>query len=488
MKVQSKVQSKPGTDCTIAPGAPVQSVPGFDCTAALEAAAFLIDHGGGDRLMRLIRGKYQSLGKVGGMVTLPHPTEKEIDLLRGLLGMDPAGKDRVTVSLIKFQQAFSNTRFAGVTLEALLSAYFGEPVISHREDRERRELGRSSYLEAILGQVAHEELKLWLREELATSRGGIGATVVNVVDPAILVRQLELTIKVLSRLSTLAGASGTITLANLASDVCGDPHGLDSGTQLEKLLIAWLAHEASLPTPRNAEEKAALFFQSGILQDPGSRTLLVYGLEGYTDTDQRIGSGASDNSSKFASKGWSSFYANKEALTLNLMNLRQVDRIFPICNVKLQALDGLHDCTQTSPVFCFENPAVFYECIHHLPECAAICSSGQINQTTYLVLDRLIQSGSRICYSGDFDPEGLLIAEKLKQRYGQALTLIGYSVELYQIALSQNRISEKRLAQLSRITCPELIPVAQAIRQHKRAGYQENIRSQLLSQCNQCRA
>ena len=46
-----------------------------------------------------------------------------------------------------------------------------------------------------------------------------------------------------------------------------------------------------------------------------------------------------------------------------------------------------------------------------------MCMNGQPRRASILLLDLAAQAGIRICYAGDFDPEGLLIAQKVIQYY-----------------------------------------------------------------------
>ena len=76
-------------------------------------------------------------------------------------------------------------------------------------------------------------------------------------------------------------------------------------------------------------------------------------------------------------------------------------------------------------------------------------------------------------YAGDFDPEGILIADKLKQRYKDNLHLWKSSVEEYRAILSSSSISEKRLLSLQSCRSEELQALCRELEQYKYSGYQE---------------
>ncbi len=79
-------------------------------------------------------------------------------------------------------------------------------------------------------------------------------------------------------------------------------------------------------------------------------------------------------------------------------------------------------------------------------------------------MDLLAASGCSLYYAGDFDPEGLAIADRLWQTYGDRFHLWHMTLQDYQIALSTKPVSSSsRLNQLEKVQCPFLQPVAQAI-------------------------
>lgn len=79
-------------------------------------------------------------------------------------------------------------------------------------------------------------------------------------------------------------------------------------------------------------------------------------------------------------------------------------------------------------------------------------------------------------YSGDYDPEGLLIADKLLERYKNKIEPIFYSVDIYKLIISNEKIDDKRLKQLERIKDSRLIPIAECMKKEKRAAYQEGLK------------
>ena len=78
-------------------------------------------------------------------------------------------------------------------------------------------------------------------------------------------------------------------------------------------------------------------------------------------------------------------------------------------------------------------------------------------------------------YSGDHDPEGLLIAQKLRLRYKERLTLWNYSRNFYEQNLSDVTLNERRLKQLDQIFIEELQEIKEDMKYQKKAAYQESM-------------
>lgn len=88
----------------------------------------------------------------------------------------------------------------------------------------------------------------------------------------------------------------------------------------------------------------------------------------------------------------------------------------------LMTLGSLQDVwAENDMVYVVENPAVFSYLCKQYPEGSFVCGNGQIRLAVWVLMDFLCQH-HHFCYGGDFDPEGLLIAQKLKERYQDRLS------------------------------------------------------------------
>ncbi len=113
------------------------------------------------------------------------------------------------------------------------------------------------------------------------------------------------------------------------------------------------------------------------------------------------------------------------------------------------------------------------------PNPPLICTHGQFKLASLLLLDKLVAGGAILYYSGDFDPEGLLMMERLLLRYSNQARPWHYTLDDYQLAHSEQVISPQRLKQLDRVISSELVPLKEEILRTGRAGYQEGILSGL---------
>lgn len=104
-----------------------------------------------------------------------------------------------------------------------------------------------------------------------------------------------------------------------------------------------------------------------------------------------------------------------------------------------------------------------------------MCMNGQPRLSAVLLLDLFAKAGVKVFYAGDFDPEGLLIAQKIKQYYKGEFAYWHMSEQIYEKSRSDEQISEKRLKILDKITDEALQKTVQAIKKSKMAGYQENV-------------
>ena len=136
----------------------------------------------------------------------------------------------------------------------------------------------------------------------------------------------------------------------------------------------------------------------------------------------------------------------------------------------------------TGRVYLLENQMLFSSlCRKSRLQHPLVCTSGQLKEASWQLLDLLVQKDCQLYYAGDFDPEGLSIADRLWQEYGDRVRFWHMEPQDYRRAISEKKIEgEGRLRQLEQIACPALRPTAQAVLAERCAGYQEALAEQYL--------
>ncbi len=204
-------------------------------------------------------------------------------------------------------------------------------------------------------------------------------------------------------------------------------HYFDVGTVAEKLLLtmlsSYLQEEKDIKLSET-ERKSQIFYRAGILKDDLSNDTLAYGIRAWKQ----------DGSLHEGIEGFS-----KEGEPVRL-TLRTIGN--------LQSASARQE-----RIYLMENPAVFSVLVKKYPDCAAICVNGQPRLATLLLLD-FLKENHTFYYQGDFDPEGLLIAQRLKERYGERFKLWNYRVDWYEQYLSNVELSEVRMKKLEKVSLP----------------------------------
>lgn len=410
------------------------------------------------KLFEKVREKYASLGHLGGAVQMTGLNEEERRQLGGFFQKDFSGKKTVTISYTAMEKALENSRFAGLKWEEILRGYFGEELIAKKEQKLAWQVEREQYFAEILAGVPANPGSAWLKETLQIHGEGYLLLAKQYKEaPEQLREVLQHFLEAVSQLSIFKNPDGKAKmelLAVFAAGTTGNPHFFDAGTLGEQLLVAFLKSRTPKSvgkTAFRAEEKAELFYEAGLLKDDLSNNTLVYGIRAWTkDGNPHEGIGG------FGSRG--------EPMILTLMTLG--------------GLAGA--CTQGEKcVYIVENPAVFATLIQVWPDATVICGNGQIRLATLVLLD-LFDEETTFFYAGDFDPEGLVIAQRLKERYGDRLQLWNYRREYYERYQSNVAISEKSLKKLEKIYVTELQEIREALQREKKATYQEAMLQEYL--------
>ena len=402
------------------------------------------------QLFQKVREKYISLEHFGGTVQLCGLRQDECQQLSGFFRKDFEGKQNITISAAAMEKALEGSRFAGLRWEDILQSYFNEEFIGKKQQKQNERLKREQFFKNILETEPVEEGHAWLEEVLASQGEGYCLLRKHYREnPESLRMHLDLFLKAVPCLPFLKKEeSGCYKLlAVFAAEATGNPHFFDSGTLGEQLLICFLkSHIAGYEGENlaSAEKKANILYEAGLSKDDLSNNTLVYGISGI------------DQEGK-THEGIEGFWKRKEPMLLTLMTL--------------SGLKQVHTHKRNC-VYIVENPAVFSKLIKAWPKETIVCGNGQLRLATWVLLD-LFDQETEFFYAGDFDPEGLIIAQRLKAKYGDRIHLWKYSSELYERYLSEVEISEKSLKKLDKIYINEFQELKAVMLKKKKATYQE---------------
>jgi len=245
-----------------------------------------------------------------------------------------------------------------------------------------------------------------------------------------------------------------VRLAVLGAEITANPHYFDRNTVSGRLLIWALSYIKGKTECRNAEEILELYYLSGIKPDDISSTVALYGI--------------SMLSEKGPHPGYEEFIRNKESYLVTMSNLNKIKKA---------------DCIGKK-VFIFENQTVFShmcEVLKDLPV-SMMCTSGQLRTAALIVIDMLCASGCTLYYSGDIDPEGLGIADKLLSRSEGNIVPWRFTKKDYEKSISNETISQTSLKKLDGLTDSKLINLGDEIKRIKLAGYQEMLMNDMAEE------
>ena len=430
------------------------------------------------RLLKGFREKYFSYGRFAGTVTVRNLTETEREDLEGFLLRNYHGKKSATVSATRFEAALAESRFAGISGKEVLELYFQETPEGRKEQKRREDSRWTSLLDRAkegagplavrwIDEIGEAGILTYLKKRCREAGKSFDEAE----------RLVMLGVRILDALSmdkeadrsdgyggggksdATASSKPARYLAVFAAEVTGNPHAFDAGTKDGKyleMLVEWYVRKKESADHSGEEEnrygfpafrKQRLYLKAGILRDDVSNYALAAGI-------RAVGIDGESH------RGMEGFFEEREPV-----------------QIPLSAIAGWKsaDCPGKR-IYIVENPSVYAVlCGKWNRKCGLMCMNGQPRFSSLLLLDLLAKSGTEVWYAGDIDPEGLLIAQRLKQHYQGAFYYWHMSSHDYEMCVSEQKISPRRLRMLESVMDPELKGTAEAVKRTGKAGYQENM-------------
>lgn len=395
--------------------------------------------GGFDRFITLIYEKYKSLSRFSGVIKLNNLKEVEALSLSRFFGENYKVGDDISISIKKFIQIMNDSKYDDFDISVLVEEYLGVKLITNKEKKRKDLWEETNFYKGIIKDNSVGSKFLLYTLEVKSSPYKLIQKRYN-KDKDVLRTEL---INIINLIDNLPDKR--VLLPIYASMYTGDPHYLDLDNSHSNLFFYALSFIDGSDYPKTREDKISLLSFYNIDIDNISNYVITYNL--------------------LSSKEYfNQFAINKETLILNIQNI-----------ITTEYFDTLK-----KKVFIFENPSILTEILSRSIDASVIISGGFPNSSVYLLMDKLIQRGNKLYYNGDFDPEGLLIAQKLKDRYKDNLELICYDDFYYTRCISKKRVSEERLSKLSNVDDEHLCSIKKLLLEKKYSAYQENNKDKII--------
>ena len=314
-------------------------------------------------------------------VTLPTTglSTDECEVLRWLLRLADIPPTRLRIPLARLDRALADRTDVGLGTQDLLAALDGDLDNMPEQRRTAVHARTEVWTSAAAHPAVQREPRLesWLRAE--RDRGSLPA------DPQ---QRLTLLREALDVLDHRPGVAG-IALTQLAAQSLGRAHALDPGA-VAGLVLRAIAHLHNVPQPATWEQARACWALAGVRTDNLSSRVLTHGFHptGQQPLPTLLRLCAQDE-------------------TPVVLTLQQVDR---------HSRDGGDPLASPNTVVSIcENVTVISEAAHQLGAACAplICVEGRPSLAALRLMNHLRSTGATLRYHGDFDWDGLAIADQI---------------------------------------------------------------------------
>ena len=429
---------------------------GFGMNNDRESAAYFRSRKAYERCMKGLLNKWKSYGQTAGRITLKQTTEEERRAIGGIVGR-AFYEETIHFSFSEFEKGLQKTRFASVNMEKMLEAYAGKSLKTNRELQEEDQFRREKFLKTnqfyFREKAGADSLAFqWIEELLSSKKYGYSLLMREYGRDALQAEEIfRHTGRALIKLEEMETSGEELPFAVFAAELSDNPHYFDRGTAAGLLLVHAICFREKRGLPENTHEWRELLEDVGIVPDNISSQVHVCGL--------RLKKGESWH------PAYEAFYENGEPCVVTMENLKDI--------TEAKAIDN--------QVYVVENEMVFsyLTSSEKKKACTILCTSGQLRSAAVKLLDFLVRSGASVYYSGDTDPDGLGIADRLWQKFQASVHIWRMGPEDYEKSLSGEAVGRFGLAKLEQLKHPVLRETAEYIRREKKAGYQENLLEEL---------
>ena len=389
-----------------------------------EYTKYFKDKKGYDRFITKIYEKYQSISRFSGTVKLNCLNDDEAYALSRLFGENYNSGDDIKISIKQFLKIMDKSKFKDFDIATFITEYLNVSLLTNKELKSNLIMAEDNFYQElikdnlVLKKIINKD-NLLIHQRYVKNKQKLKSDLINIIN----------------LLNHLPKEKTMISL--YAATYTKDPHYLDLDSKASNLFISCLSILDNIDFPNTREGKIKLLYKHNIEMDNLSNYVLTYNL--------------------LSSRKWINDLS-KETLILNIQNI-----------LNTNSFDS-----KLKKVFIFENPSILTKILYSDIDISVIISGGFPNNAVYLLIDKLIENGNKIYYNGDFDPEGLIIANKLKNKYQDRLELFCYDEIDYNNCKSNKIISNKRLNKMKKINDSKLIIIKNQLLKNKLAAFQEN--------------
>lgn len=388
-----------------------------------------------------LQHRYYLRGTFGLTIGMSKLNKTDTGPLRALLGYTPiAWSKKKAVSIIEFEQAIKNSA-VGWDLAEFIFAITEKNLVLKADIEaatQRQFLEFLSCLDNIdpifTKNLSSQQLYTWFnKKELAFDIFHIVA-------------------KTLKELPT------TYTrMPVFAYQQTGNPHTFDdnrsAGILLTQMLTAITKVPAETQMLTETERKNQLLDTFCLLRDDIKNNVAARGLVGKKQQQRN--------------EMWHQACLENCSWNIPLKEILLMDEIYPFNGEK---------------VLIVENSGIYSILVEDLPKIPIVCSSGQFTYSVWKLLRKLASNDTQMYYVGDMDPEGLVMAQQLLQKFPQNFRTISMNLANYQIASNLVQINEQRMKQLRLVKDPQLKEIADQIRKTNKVAMQEGFLVELIEE------
>ncbi|MBP3920755.1 MAG: DUF2399 domain-containing protein [Bacilli bacterium] len=373
--------------------------------------------------IKLLKDKYVTYGYCTGTITITPKSDLEVNSLSLFLGLNVKLNVKLKIKVSYIQAKLDDSIFDGTKVDDLVKLFYPN-IKTNKELREEN----NNFI-----QIKYGEYRLLYNN----------TNIDKLFEHEEAIKKIKYLIKnddkllnhILKSLNNLPIFSDDVTTISIfSSNIIGNPHFYDLDTHNSNIFLQFICFLYNLEYLNNRKFKIDTLMNVGLVIDDVSNYVITYNLSGNRMLD--------------------SFRDNNMPLNLNLYNINNMDNIR----------------TSNNKLLVVENPSFISVIEGKKIDYSVIVTSGNSNLVVYKLMDKL---DTDIYFNGDFDPEGLMIADKFKREY-PTTKFIGYNRNYYYNGISNNMLNDSRLKKLDNIICEDLLCIKELLLQEKYASYQES--------------